>query len=32
MLVASRAGAPLPDFDDYYPSQKAYFEGLTTAD
>lgn len=32
MLVASRSGAPLPSFDDYYPSQKAYFEGLTTAD
>ncbi|MFI9011114.1 SRPBCC family protein [Actinosynnema sp. NPDC053489] len=28
MLVASRTGAPLPSFDDYYPSQKAYFEGL----
>ncbi|XVS60461.1 SRPBCC family protein [Actinosynnema sp. CA-299493] len=32
MLVASRAGAPLPRFDDYYPSQKEYFEGLATAD
>ncbi|WP_367128061.1 SRPBCC family protein [Saccharothrix sp. HUAS TT1] len=31
MLVASRAGAPLPAFDDYYPSQKAHFEALTTA-
>ncbi|MCE6997388.1 SRPBCC family protein [Saccharothrix sp. S26] len=30
MLVASRTGAPLPGFDDYYPSQKAYFEALTT--
>ncbi|GAB2957404.1 SRPBCC family protein [Saccharothrix stipae] len=28
MLVASRAGAPLPAFDDYYPSQKPYFEAL----
>jgi uncharacterized protein YndB with AHSA1/START domain len=24
-LVASRDGAPLPKFDDYYPSQKQYF-------
>ncbi|PSL57457.1 uncharacterized protein YndB with AHSA1/START domain [Saccharothrix carnea] len=32
MLAASRAGTPLPAFDDYYPSQKAYFEDLTTAD
>jgi uncharacterized protein YndB with AHSA1/START domain len=30
MLVASRAGAPLPSFDDYYPSQKPHFESLTT--
>jgi len=28
MLVASRDGGPTPDFDDYYPAQKAYFEGL----
>jgi uncharacterized protein YndB with AHSA1/START domain len=34
MLVASRAeqdtgtAAPTPDFDDYYPAQKAYYEGL----
>jgi uncharacterized protein YndB with AHSA1/START domain len=28
MLVASRAGEPLPDFDDYYPAQAAYYEGL----
>jgi hypothetical protein len=27
-LVASRDGAPLPVFDDYYPSQKSYYEGL----
>jgi hypothetical protein len=31
MLLASRAGKPLPSFDDYYPSQKAHFESLTTA-
>ncbi|WP_017571325.1 SRPBCC family protein [Nocardiopsis halotolerans] len=28
MLVASREGRDLPDFDDYHPAQKAYFEGL----
>lgn len=28
-LVASRAGTPLPSFDDYYPAQQAYFEALT---
>ncbi|AXK34807.1 ATPase [Streptomyces armeniacus] len=28
MLTAARDGAPLPDFDDYYPSQQAYFEAL----
>lgn len=28
MLVASRSGTPRPSFDDYYPAQKAYFEGL----
>jgi uncharacterized protein YndB with AHSA1/START domain len=27
-LVASRDGGPLPDFDDYYPAQKAYYESL----
>lgn len=27
-LVASRDGRPLPPFDDYYPAQKAYYEGL----
>ncbi|MFE2757103.1 SRPBCC family protein [Actinosynnema sp. NPDC059335] len=32
MLVASRSGTPLPSFDDYYPSQKVYFEGLATGD
>jgi len=26
MLVASRDGAPAPDFDDYYPAQSAYYE------
>lgn len=31
MLIASRTGAALPTFDDYYPSQKAYFEALATA-
>src|SRR5690606_19765777 len=25
-LVASRADAPPPDFDDYYPAQSAYYE------
>ena len=25
-LVASRAGARLPKWDDYYPSQRAYYE------
>lgn len=25
-LVASRDGSPAPDFDDYYPAQKAWFE------
>ncbi|GAA1350122.1 SRPBCC family protein [Saccharothrix algeriensis] len=28
MLVASREGSPLPDFDSYYPSMKAHFDGL----
>jgi len=28
MLLASRDGAVRPRFDDYYPAQKAYFEGL----
>ena len=27
-LVASRDGTPMPDFNDYYPSQKAYYDGL----
>ena len=29
MLVAIHTGGPTPDFDDYYPAQKAYYEGLT---
>lgn len=28
MLLAARERATPPDFDDYYPAQKAYFEGL----
>ena len=28
MLVATHTGGPTPDFDDYYPAQKAYYEGL----
>lgn len=28
MLVAARAGAPLPDFADYYPAMRAHYEGL----
>ncbi|HEX8831083.1 MAG TPA: SRPBCC family protein [Longimicrobium sp.] len=31
MLVASREGAPLPDWNDYYPAQKAYYLELTPA-
>ena len=27
-LVASRDGGAAPDFDDYYPAQQAYYEGL----
>ncbi|WP_210586602.1 SRPBCC family protein [Streptomyces sp. GESEQ-35] len=29
MLTAARTGGPRPDFGDYYPAQKAYFEALT---
>ena len=29
MLVASRDDLPTPDFDDYYPSMKPYFEALS---
>ncbi|WP_338887635.1 SRPBCC domain-containing protein [Rhodococcus sovatensis] len=28
MLIASRDGLPLPNFDDYYPSQKEYYSSL----
>ncbi|MFC4056363.1 SRPBCC family protein [Actinomadura syzygii] len=28
MLTASMTDAPKPDFDDYYPAQVAYYEGL----
>lgn len=28
MFVAAREGAALPSFDDYYPEQRAYFQGL----
>jgi uncharacterized protein YndB with AHSA1/START domain len=28
MLVATHTGGPTPDFDDYYPAQKAYYESL----
>ncbi|MFF8869599.1 SRPBCC family protein [Streptomyces massasporeus] len=28
MLTASRTDRPRPDFEDYYPAQKAYFESL----
>ncbi|MGW1544107.1 SRPBCC family protein [Streptomyces sp. NPDC002309] len=28
MLTAARTGGPRPDFADYYPAQKAYFESL----
>ncbi|GAA4604669.1 uncharacterized protein YndB with AHSA1/START domain [Actinoplanes octamycinicus] len=31
-LVAARDGAPMPDFDDYYPSQKEYFEAQRPGD
>jgi uncharacterized protein YndB with AHSA1/START domain len=30
-LVASRAGEALPDFNDYYPSQKSYYMDLAAA-
>ncbi|WP_328367903.1 SRPBCC family protein [Streptomyces sp. NBC_00445] len=29
MLTAARTGGPRPDFADYYPAQKAYFESLS---
>lgn len=28
MLTAAREGGPQPDFEDYYPAQKAYYESL----
>lgn len=28
LLVAARAGQPLPTFDEYYPAQKPYYEQL----
>ncbi|MEE1938418.1 SRPBCC family protein [Streptomyces sp. TRM 70361] len=28
MLTAARTGGPKPDFDDYYPAHKAYFDSL----
>jgi uncharacterized protein YndB with AHSA1/START domain len=31
MLVAARDGSPQPDFDQYYPAMKPYFDGLTTS-
>ena len=31
LLVAARTGAPTPDFADYYPSMKPYFQGLAGA-
>jgi hypothetical protein len=31
-LVASRSDGPLPDFNDYYPSQKAHYLGLTAVE
>lgn len=31
-LVASRDGATLPDFDDYYPAMKPHFEAQQTSD
>ena len=31
MLVAARNGTPLPDFADYYPAQKDYFDQLAAA-
>lgn len=29
MLVSTHTGGPLPNFDDYYPSQKAFYENQT---
>ncbi|MGI8332523.1 SRPBCC family protein [Actinomadura scrupuli] len=30
MLTAARDGSPRPDFDDYYPAMKPYFDELST--
>jgi uncharacterized protein YndB with AHSA1/START domain len=30
LLVSSREGTPQPAFDDYFPAQQAYYEGLAT--
>ncbi|MGH3910555.1 MAG: ATPase, partial [Pseudonocardiaceae bacterium] len=32
MLVAARHGSPTPDFDDYYPAMKSYFDELSLSD
>lgn len=32
MLVAARHGSPTPDFDDYYPAMKSYFDELSMSD
>ncbi len=31
LLVSSREGTPQPDFNDYYPAQKEYYEGQAAA-
>ncbi|ONI70608.1 ATPase [Actinosynnema sp. ALI-1.44] len=31
MLIASREGAPFPEFTDYYPSQQKYYDDLVAA-
>ena len=28
LLVAARDGGPTPEWDDYYPAQKGYYEAL----
>ncbi|MFI7449350.1 SRPBCC family protein [Nonomuraea sp. NPDC049714] len=32
MLVAAREGSPMPDFDDYYPAMKPYFDDQSGTD
>lgn len=32
MLIAARDGSPLPDFDNYYPAMKSYFDELSISD